>query len=354
MTGQSIALGSLTVGEDHPPVFIAEMSGNHGGSLNTALELVDAMAKAGAQGLKLQTYTADTMTLNCDGPGGVIKEANSLWKGERLYDLYEKAHTPWEWHKTIFDRCASHGMVCFSTPFDETAVDFLEGLNAPCYKISSFECTDLPLIRRVAATGKPVIISTGMASEQEIAKAVGSAREAGCQDLILLKCTSSYPAPVEQAHLRALPLLKDHFNCLVGLSDHTMGLAVPLASVAMGAVLIEKHVTLSRADGTVDSAFSLEPHEVRDLVTETQRVWHAMGQAALGCNTAEKESLAYRRSLYVAKDIAAGECFTKENLRAIRPGFGLAPEHLEGLLGKPALQALTVGTAMCWEYVQKP
>ena len=354
MTGQSIALGSLTVGEDHPPVFIAEMSGNHGGSLNTALELVDAMAKAGAQGLKLQTYTADTMTLNCDGPGFVIKEANSLWKGERLYDLYEKAHTPWEWHKTIFDRCASHGMVCFSTPFDETAVDFLEGLNAPCYKISSFECTDLPLIRRVAATGKPVIISTGMASEQEIAKAVGSAREAGCQDLILLKCTSSYPAPVEQAHLRALPLLKDHFNCLVGLSDHTMGLAVPLASVAMGAVLIEKHVTLSRADGTVDSAFSLEPHEVRDLVTETQRVWQAMGQATLGCNTAEKESLAYRRSLYVAKDIAAGECFTKENLRAIRPGFGLAPEHLEGLLGKPALQALTVGTAMCWEYVQKP
>ena len=354
MTGQSIALGSLTVGEDHPPVFIAEMSGNHGGSLNTALELVDAMAQAGAQGLKLQTYTADTMTLNCDGPGFVIEEANSLWKGERLYDLYEKAHTPWEWHKTIFDRCASHGMVCFSTPFDETAVDFLEGLNAPCYKISSFECTDLPLIRRVAATGKPVIISTGMASEQEIAKAVGSAREAGCQDLILLKCTSSYPAPVDQAHLRALPLLKDHFNCLVGLSDHTMGLAVPLASVAMGAVLIEKHVTLSRADGTVDSAFSLEPHEVRDLVTETQRVWHAMGQAALGCNTAEKESLAYRRSLYVAKDIAAGECFTKENLRAIRPGFGLAPEHLEGLLGKPALQALTVGTAMCWEYVQKP
>ena len=354
MTGQSIALGSLTVGEDHPPVFIAEMSGNHGGSLNTALELVDAMAQAGAQGLKLQTYTADTMTLNCDGPGFVIEEANSLWKGERLYDLYEKAHTPWEWHKTIFDRCASHGMVCFSTPFDETAVDFLEGLNAPCYKISSFECTDLPLIRRVAATGKPVIISTGMASEQEIAKAVGSAREAGCQDLILLKCTSSYPAPVDQAHLRALPLLKDHFNCLVGLSDHTMGLAVPLASVAMGAVLIEKHVTLSRSDGTVDSAFSLEPHEVRDLVTETQRVWQAMGQAALGCNTAEKESLAYRRSLYVAKDIAAGECFTKENLRAIRPGFGLAPEHLEGLLGKPALQALTVGTAMRWEYVQKP
>jgi pseudaminic acid synthase len=352
VTGQSISLGSLLVGEDHPPVFIAEMSGNHGGSLTTALELVDAMAKAGAHGLKLQTYTADTMTLNCDGPGFVIEEANSLWKGERLYDLYEKAHTPWDWHKAIFDRCASHGMVCFSTPFDETAVDFLEGLSAPCYKISSFECTDLPLIKRVAATGKPVIISTGMASEQEIAKAVGSAREAGCQDLILLKCTSSYPAPVDQAHLRALPLLKDHFNCLVGLSDHTMGLAVPLASVAMGAVLIEKHVTLSRADGTVDSAFSLEPHEVRDLVTETQRVWQAMGQAALGCNAAEKESLAYRRSLYVAKNIAAGERFTKENLRAIRPGFGLAPEHLESLLGKRSSQALTAGTPMRWEYVQ--
>ncbi len=352
MNGQSIALGSLLVGEDHPPVFIAEMSGNHGGSLTTALELVDAMAKAGAHGLKLQTYTADTMTLNCDGPGFVIEETDSLWKGERLYDLYEKAHTPWEWHKAIFDRCASHGMVCFSTPFDETAVDFLEDLNTPCYKISSFECTDLPLIKRVAATGKPVIISTGMASEQEIAKAVGSAREAGCQDLILLKCTSSYPAPVDQAHLRALPILKDRFKCLVGLSDHTMGLAVPLASVAMGAVLIEKHVTLARADGTVDSAFSLEPHEVRDLVTETQRVWQAMGQAALGCNTAEKESLAYRRSLYIAKDIATGECFTKENLRAIRPGFGLAPEYLEDLLGKRASQALTVGTPMRWGYVQ--
>jgi pseudaminic acid synthase len=350
---QSIVIESLTVGEDHPPVFIAEMSGHHGGSLDTALALVDAMAQAGAHGLKLQTYTADTMTLNCDGPGFVIQEANSLWRGERLYDLYEKAHTPWEWHKTIFDRCASHGMICFSTPFDETAVDFLEDLNAPCYKISSFECTDLPLIRRVAATGKPVIISTGMASEQEIDKAVSSARNAGCQDLILLKCTSSYPAPVDQAHLRALPVLKERFHCQVGLSDHTMGLAIPLASVAMGATLIEKHVTLARANGTVDAAFSLEPHEVKDLVTEMHRVWQAMGQAALGCNTAEEHSLAYRRSLYVAKDIAEGEPFTKENLRAIRPGFGLAPEHLEAVLGRPALKPLKMGEPMRWDYVTK-
>ena len=354
MQHNSLRIADLPVGPAHPPVFIAEMSGNHGGSLETALALVDAMAAAGAHGMKLQTYTADTMTLNCDGPGFVVSEPQSLWKGERLYDLYQRAHTPWHWHKAIFDRCKEHGMVCFSTPFDETAVDLLEGLQAPCYKISSFECTDIPLIRRVAETGKPVIISTGMASEAEIAKAVESARGAGCKDLILLKCTSSYPAPIDQVHLRAMPTLQERFDCLVGLSDHTLGLAVPLASVAMGAVLIEKHVTLSRAGGTVDAAFSLEPSEVADLVRETHRVWQAMGQATLGCNAAEKDSLAYRRSLYIAKDMQAGEVFTKQNLRAVRPGFGLAPEKLTDCLGKRASQPLTMGTPMREEYVMQP
>ena len=349
---ETVFLGNLSVGPTHPPVFIAEMSGNHGGSLDTALKLVDAMAEAGAHGMKLQTYTADTMTLPCDGPGFVVSEPQSLWKGERLYELYERAHTPWEWHAAIFDRCKSHGMVCFSTPFDETAVDFLEALEVPCYKISSFECTDLPLIERVAATGKPVIISTGMASEEEISKAVDSARGAGCRDLVLLKCTSSYPAPIDQVHLAALPTLRKRFACQVGMSDHTLGLAVPVAAVALGAVLIEKHVTLDRSHGTVDSAFSLEPHEVTDLVCETLRAWQAMGQVQLGCNAGEKDSLAYRRSVYVAKDLKAGDVFTKENLRAVRPGFGLAPELLPALLGRRASQDLALGTPMKLDFVK--
>jgi pseudaminic acid synthase len=349
---QNLLLGNLPVGAAHPPVFIAEMSGNHGGSLDMALQLVDAMAAAGAHGMKLQTYTADTMTLDFDGPGFVVSEPHSLWKGEKLYDLYQRAHTPWEWHEAIFKRCEERGMVCFSTPFDETAVDFLEDLGAPCYKISSFECTDLPLISRVAATAKPVIISTGMASEEEIFKAVGSARGAGCKDLILLKCTSSYPAPIDQVHLAALPTLRKQFGCPVGMSDHTLGLAVPVAAVALGAVLIEKHVTLDRSHGTVDSAFSLEPHEVADLVRETRRAWQAMGNAALGCNGAEKDSLAYRRSLYVAKNVKAGDVFTKENLRAVRPGFGLAPELLPTLLGRRATQDLCLGTPMKLEFVK--
>jgi pseudaminic acid synthase len=351
MQERTVLLNDVPLGPSHPPVFIAEMSGNHGGSLDTALQLVDTMAKAGAHGLKLQTYTADTMTLDYDGPGFVVKEEGSLWAGERLYDLYKRAHTPWEWHKPIFDRCRSHGMLCFSTPFDETAVDFLESLEVPCYKISSFECTDLPLIRRVAETAKPVIISTGMASEAEISRAVESARAVGCRDLVLLKCTSSYPAPIEQVHLRALQSLADKFDCLVGVSDHTLGLAVPVAAVALGAVLIEKHVALSRADATVDGAFSLEPHEVADLVRETTRAWQALGSSDLGCNAAEKDSLAYRRSVYVAKDIKAGERFTKENLRAVRPGFGVPPEHLAYCIGKRARQELRLGTPMKLEYV---
>jgi N-acetylneuraminate synthase len=346
MVNKPFQIGRYPVGPGHPPIFIAEMSGNHGGSLERALALVDAMAKAGAHGMKLQTYTADTMTLDVDGPGFVVSEPNSLWRGERLYDLYKRASTPWEWHATIMQRCHAHGMFCFSTPFDETAVDFLESLSVPCYKISSFECTDLPLIARVASTKKPLIISTGMASTEEIQQAVSTARAAGCQSLVLLKCTSSYPAPIEQVHLSAMPELSRRFGSFSGLSDHTLGLAVPLASVALGAVVIEKHVTVSRAEETVDAAFSLEPAEVAELVREMHRVWQALGNPVLGCNAAEQDSLVYRRSLYVAEDVSEGEVFTRKNLRAIRPGFGLPPEHLESLLGKRASKALAKGTPM--------
>ena len=349
----SIELGSLSLGPEHPPIFVAEMSGNHGGSLETALAIVDAMAEAGAHALKLQTYTADTMTLNHDGPGFVVNERESVWSGERLYDLYERAHTPWDWHPLIFERCKKHGMLCFSTPFDETAVDFLESLGAPCYKISSFECTDLPLIRRVAETLKPVIISTGMASLGEIEHAVESARNAGCRDLVLLKCTSSYPAPIGEVHLRALQTLSNRFGCLVGVSDHTLGLTVPVVSVALGAVLIEKHVTLDRASATVDSTFSLEPSEVSSLISETVRAWQALGSSEIGCNVAEEKNLAYRRSVYVSRDIKTGEIFTTQNLKAVRPGFGIPPDQLKNCLGRKASKDLTFGTPMALDYISK-
>jgi len=352
MSYKPLILSHLSIGNRHPPIFIAEMSGNHGGSLDTALKLVDSMSAAGAHGIKLQTYTADTMTIDCDEPWFTISEPNSPWKGEKLYDLYKRAATPWDWHEQIFERCKQHGMICFSTPFDETSLDFLEQLSPPCYKISSFECTDLPLIRRVAMTGKPMIISTGMANLYEIEQAVSTARSAGCENLILLKCTSSYPAPFEEANLRAIPYLQDRFGCQVGLSDHSLGLAVPIAAVAMGATLIEKHVTLDRSSGTVDSAFSLEPSEVKDLVRNIQSAWLAMGQHELVCNASEASSLNYRRSLFIAEDIKSGELFTTYNLRSVRPGFGLPPDQINACLGKKAIKDLKKGTPMSIEFVK--
>jgi len=348
----SFKIGQRLIGPDAPPFIIAEMSGNHNQSLEVALRIVEAAAKAGAHALKLQTYTAETMTLDLDEGEFFIQDPTSLWAGSSLYALYEKAHTPWEWHAPIFARARELGMLAFSTPFDETAVDFLESLDVPAYKIASFENTDLPLIRRVAATGKPLIISTGMASVAELDESVRAARAAGCKDLILLKCTSTYPASPENSHVRTIPHLRELFGCQVGLSDHSMGVGVAVAAVALGATVVEKHFTLDRADGGVDSSFSLEPAELASLVVETERAWQALGQVHYGVTEAERKSLVYRRSLYVTRDMVAGETFSADNLRAIRPGLGLAPRHLDAVLGRCARQALKRGTALAWSLVE--
>lgn len=347
----SFAIGNRQLGAGHAPFVIAEMSGNHNQSLERALEIVDAAAAAGAHALKIQTYTPDTMTLDLSEGEFFIKDPASLWAGKSLYQLYGEAHTPWEWHQPIFERCRSRGMVGFSTPFDSTAVDFLEKLDVPCYKIASFENVDTALIRLVASTGKPVIISSGMASAAELAEAVEAARGAGCKDLVLLKCTSTYPATPEFTNLKTIPHMRDLFGCEVGLSDHTMGVGAAVAAVAMGATVLEKHFTLRRADGGVDSTFSLEPDEFAQLVQETLRAWQALGSVSYGVLPAEKKSLIFRRSLYVVKDVKANERLTAENLRAIRPGYGLAPKYLEMLLGKTVARDLKAGTPMSWDLV---
>lgn len=331
------------------PLIIAEMSGNHNQSLDRAMEIVELAAKAGAHALKLQTYTADTMTINMPEREFFISDENSLWKGETLYALYQKAMTPWEWHKPIFDRCKELGMLGFSTPFDATAVDFLMELDVPCFKVASFENTDLPLIAKVASTGKPMIISTGMASVAEIDDAVRTARLNGCENLILLKCTSSYPASPSNSNLATISHLRDMFDCHVGLSDHTMGIGAAVASVALGAVVIEKHITNSRADGGVDAAFSLEPDELSALVRETEVAAQARGTVAYGPSDNERSSLVFRRSLYVVADIKAGSLLTAENLRAIRPGLGLPTKYLPQLLGKRVSCDVARGTAASWD-----
>jgi len=342
-------IGGRPVGLQAAPFFIAEMSGNHNGSLDRALEIVDAIADAGAHALKLQTYTADTMTLNIPHGEFLIQDEKSLWNGRTLYDLYEEAHTPWAWHAPIFERARKRGMLAFSTPFDPTAVDFLASLDVPCYKVASFENIDLPLIRKVASMGKPMIISTGLASLVEIGEAVDAARGAGCKDLVILKCTSTYPASPADSNLRTIPYMREVLGVEVGLSDHTLGIGAAVAAVAMGATVIEKHVTLRRADGGVDSAFSLEPHEVRLLVDETERARQAMGVVRFGATDRERESLVFRRSLYVVKDVAAGEMFSAENVRAIRPGLGLPPKHQEHITGRRAVRDIARGTPMSWD-----
>lgn len=336
------------------PYLIAEMSGNHNQSLDRALAIVDAAAAHGADAIKLQTYTADTMTLNVRMPGFVIDDPKSLWAGRQLYELYEEAHTPWDWHRPIMARAAAHGLHCFSTPFDHTSVEFLESLGVPAYKIASFENTDLPLIRRVAATGKPLIMSTGMATAGEIDEAVRAAREAGCRDLVLLKCTSTYPATADNTNIATIPHLRALFGCEVGLSDHTMGCGVSVAATALGASVIEKHFTLLRADGGVDSTFSMEPHELRQLREETERAWQAVGEVSYGPSAAEQKSLTFRRSLYIAQDMQAGDVLTRENLRCVRPGFGLPPKHLDNLLGQRIGQDVKVGTPMAWALLGSP
>lgn len=346
-----IQLGNSLVGSAYKPYIIAEMSGNHNQSLERALEIVDAAAKSGVNALKIQTYTADTMTLNLNHNEFTISNKDSLWHGNSLYELYKKAYTPWEWHEAIFQRCKEHGITAFSTPFDETAIDFLETLHVPFYKIASFENIDLPLIRKVAGTGKPIIISTGMASIAELDETVRAARQAGCKDLILLKCTSNYPASPENSNISTIPHMRDLFNCQVGLSDHTLGIGVAVASVALGATVIEKHFTLARSEGGVDAAFSLEPAEMQALVIESERAWQSIGKINYGATAKEQASLVFRRSLYVVEDMKQGEIFSQENLRAIRPGLGMSPKYFEQFLGKKVNRDIKKGTPLSWELI---
>ena len=338
------------VGREHEPYVICELSGNHNGSLDRALQLLEAAAATGADAIKIQSYTPDTITIDHDGPGFRIE--GGLWDGRTLFDLYGEAQTPFEWHETLFRRANELGVTLFSSPFDESAVDLLEELGAPAYKIASFEAIDLPLVAYVASKRKPMVISTGMANLDEIGEAVSTARENGCEQLILLHCVSSYPAPDEQSNVRTVPDLSERFGVVSGLSDHTFGSAVAVASIALGGCVVEKHFTLRRADGGPDSAFSLEPDEFRTLVEDCKRAWRALGTVNYNLQGAEKGSLAFRRSLYVVRDVAAGDELTRENVRSIRPGFGLAPKHLPEVLGRQAARDLKRGEPLDWPSVR--
>ncbi len=338
----------ITIGDSSAPFIIAEMSGNHNQSLERALAIVDAAADCGAHAIKLQTYTADTITVK----GALrIEDEGSLWKGRELYDLYSEAYTPWEWHKPIFDHAKKRGILAFSSPFDTTAVDFLEDLNVPIYKVASFENTDHLLLKKIAETGKPVIMSTGVSTISDIEESVGVLRKNGCEQLVILKCTSTYPSSPENTNLNAIPLLKTLFNTHVGLSDHTMGVGASVAAIALGAVVIEKHFTLSRAEGGVDSAFSLEPHELKSLVEETERARLAMGIPFLGIQEAEKKSLKFKRSLFVVEDIKAGEAFSIHNVQSKRPAFGLHTRYFETINGKVAKADIPKGTPLSWSMI---
>ena len=343
---RDILIKNLKIGDFHKPFIIAEMSGNHNQSLERALEIVDLAAHCGAHAIKLQTYTPDTMTLK---DSFTIVDQKSIWKGRKLYELYEEAYTPWEWHFPIFERARKNGLIPFSTPFDSTAVDFLESLDVELYKIASFENTDLPLLRKVAKTGKPIILSTGASTIAEVDEAVRVLRHSGCNDLVLLKCTSSYPATPENSNILTLPHMKELFRCQVGLSDHTMGIGVAIGSVALGARVIEKHFTLNRNDGGVDSEFSIEPQELKSLVTESERAFLSLGAVTYGILDDEKENRVFKRSIFVIKDIKVGEQYSKENIGILRPGIGLAPRFYDNLLGKKASNDLKSGTPLSWE-----
>ena len=346
-----IKIANRKVGRAYHPFIIAEMSGNHNQSLDRALEIVEVAAKTGAHALKLQTYTADTITLDVKEGEFFINDKDNLWKGRSLYELYQEAYTPWEWHKPIMERAKKLGMLCFSTPFDETAVDFLEELDMPAYKIASPEIIHLPLVKKVAAIGKPIIISTGMASVSEIDEAVCTVRAAGCEQFVLLKCTSTYPALPENSNVLTIPHMRELFGCEVGLSDHTMGVGAAVAAVAHGATVIEKHFTLNRADGGVDSAFSMEPEEMKALVIETERAWQSLGKVKYGPSEAEKESLTFRRSLYIAENMQKGDILNEKNMRIVRPGLGLPPKYYDILLGRKVSQDVKKGTAVGWNLI---
>jgi pseudaminic acid synthase len=343
-----IKLGNIPVGDQHTPFIIAEMSGNHNQSLERALAIVDSAAAAGAHAIKLQTYTAETMTMK---GAYQINDQDSLWNGRELYELYEEAHTPWEWHKDIFAHAAKKGLLAFSTPFDETAVDFLESLNIPFYKVASFENTDWPLLKKIASTGKPVIMSTGVSRLADIDESVSLLRQQGCKELVLLKCTSTYPASPENTNLVTIPHLQKMFNCIVGLSDHTMGVGAAVAAVALGARVIEKHFTLRRSEGGVDSAFSLEPAELKSLVIESERAFLALGNVQYGVQSSETKSSLFKRSIYISKDIRAGETITEEHIKIIRPALGLSPKHLDLVIGRQARKDIGAGTPLSFDLI---
>jgi|TARA_B100000315_G_scaffold257756_1_gene307599 N-acetylneuraminate synthase len=347
-----LIINNLNIGLNNEPFIIAEMSGNHNQSLERALEIVERASKSGAHAIKLQTYTADTITLDVNEREFFIEDKDSLWEGKSLYELYQEAYTPWEWHKPIMQRANELGMLCFSTPFDDTAVDFLEELNVPAYKIASAEIIHLPLLKKVAAIGKPMIISTGMASASEIDEAVRTVRAADCDQFVLLKCTSTYPASPEDSNVLTIPHMRELFGCEVGLSDHTMGVGAAVAAVAHGATVIEKHFTLRRADGGVDSAFSLEPEEMKSLVIETKRAWQSLGNVTYGPTEAEKPFLKHRRALYITEDMKKGDLLDERNLRIIRPGLGLPPKYYNVLLGRQVNRDVKKGMAVCWELVE--
>ena len=347
----SIRIGRHQIGPDHEPYIIAEMSGNHDGSLDKALDIVRMAAAQGAHAIKLQTYKPETITLQSDAPDFRLSEGHELWGGRTLWDLYEEAHTPWEWHEPIFALAKELGITAFSSPFDPTAIDLLESLDVPAYKIASSEIVDLPLIRLAASKGKPIIISTGMASVTEISQAVQAARSTGNEQIIVLACTANYPADPSESNLRGIPVMRDAFGTLIGYSDHTMGIGAAITAVALGACVVEKHVTLSRAEGGVDSAFSSEPDELRMLVEQTKVGWQCLGQARIGARQQEKEGLRFRRSLYVVEDVRAGEQVTAQNVRSIRPANGLAPDEFSRVEGRAFKSDVPKGTALSWDLI---
>lgn len=342
-------LAQKTIGPGQPPFLIAEMSGNHNQSLDKALAIVDRAADAGADAIKLQTYTADTLTIDVKDGDFYIEDPKSLWSGRSLYELYQEAYTPWEWHAALFQRARERGIICFSTPFDETSVDFLESLGCPFYKIASFENNHLPLLSRIARTGKPVIMSTGISELRDLEESVRVLRANGCKDLVLLKCTSTYPASPDDSHLNTLPHLASLFSCQVGLSDHTAGIGVALAAVALGATVIEKHFVLDRSEGGVDAAFSMEPDEFHQLAVESKRAFQGLGVIQYGIQRAEEKSRRFKRSIYVVNDLPAGSVLTPDNIRIIRPGMGLHPRYYETVLGKRLRVAVKRGTALSFD-----
>lgn len=345
-----IEIAGRKIGAKHPPYVICELSGNHNGSLDRALLMIEAAAETGCAAIKVQTYTADTLTIDCDKPDFRIN--GGLWDGRTLYDLYEEAHTPFEWHEAMFAKAADVGVTLFSTPFDETAADMLEELGAPAYKIASFEAVHLPLIAHVARKGKPMIISTGLANLAEIEAAVRTARENGCEELVLLHCISSYPAPSDQSNLRTMPHLAEAFGAVPGLSDHTLGSATSVAAIALGGAVIEKHFTISRADGGPDADFSLEPDEFKRLCEDCHDAWLSLGEVGYRTKSAEEGNVVFRRSLYAVRDIAEGEAFSSDNVRVIRPGYGLLPRYYDRVLSHTAARAIERGTALSWDMVR--